>query len=167
MSNNEEFNIEEIDIEEIKKLEEEIEKFREEIRPSVIEQVKNDPSIKNASDDEIYAKYEEIMNEHEQRYAQEHPLAEEDKTRIRQNIMRYFEHTRQRIQVIEEKALRTLATRRLQKNASEEEINAKMEEVNKEQKKMHPLEILEQFKISKTQEKKEILLLIKKGEKNG
>jgi len=152
MSNNEEFNSEEFN-----RIQGEMNKFFEETRPLVIEQVKNDPSLKNASDDEIYAKYEEIMDNHERRYAQEH----------RQDMEKYFVLTRQRIKAIEEKALRTLAARRLQKDASEEEINTKMEEVSKEQKKIpaSPWEIWEQFQNSQVQKKKEILSLLKKGEK--
>jgi len=122
MANNEEVNIEEIN-----RIHGEIKKYLEEIRPSVIEQVKNDPSLKDASEEEVNAKIEEIMDSHERRYAQEHP----------RDIMKYFDHTRQRIKAIEEKALRTLAVRRLQKDASEEEINVKIEEIRKEQEQHH------------------------------
>jgi len=156
MSNNEEFIIEEIN-----RIMGEYNKFCEEIRPSVIEQVRSDPSLKNASDDEIYAKYEEIMDNHEHCYVHEHL----------QDIEKYYDLTRQRIAAIEEKALRTLAARRLPKDPSEEEINAKMEEVSNEQKKITASTFFsdyeEDLKNSQSQEKKEILLLLKKGNKDG
>jgi len=124
MTNNEEVNIKEIN-----RIHGEIKKYLEEIRPSVIEQVKNDPSLKDASEEEINAKIEEIMDNHERRYAQEHP----------RDIMKYFVYTRQRIKAIEEKALRRLATRRSPEGTSMslEETNAKaaafIEKIRKEQ----------------------------------
>jgi len=152
---------EEFNSEEIERITGEFNKFCDEIRPSVIEQVKNDPSLRNASDDEIYARYEEIMDNHERCYAQEHL----------QDIKKLFDHTRQRIAVIEEKALRSLATRRLPKDASKEEITAKMEEVSEEQKKIPASAFFSNFednlKNSQAQKKKEILLLLKKENKDG